>query len=211
MQQPKLMPLQVVLPDLCPLKAHYTVKDLHRFTFPTKAETQQFSLRIKLWSKSLDLIVPASVNSQIILLTSKVQSALPLGWEVGRLHLYTNVSLKCQSSSERSGRYDVFLLSLHTCLHTCSVTFWTGHQMDPWQRNQSPLEREVGQQRSILDGEREVVGGRVNSGQARAHAAVFSLLPASHADSLQVFSVLVISSFSFHRPSCSFSSCREHQ
>lgn len=153
--------------------------------------------------------MPVSVNSQIISLTSIVQSALPLSREVGRLHLYTRI-LKCQSSAERSGRCDVFPLSLHTCLHTWSVTSWTGHQMDPWRRNQSPLEREVGQQWSILDGKREVVGGRVNSGQAGAHAAVFSLLPASHSDSVPVFTVLVISTLSFHLLPCSFSSCREH-
>lgn len=40
-----------------------------------------------------------------------------------------------------------------------NVTFCIGYQLDPWQRNQSSVEREVGQQQSILDREREVVEG----------------------------------------------------
>lgn len=39
------------------------------------------------------------------------------------------------------------------------VTFCVCYQLDPWQRNQSSVEREVGQQQSILDREREVVEG----------------------------------------------------
>lgn len=61
-------------------------------------------------------------------------------------------------------------------------TWCVCYQMDPWQRNQSSVEREVGQQKSILDRERGVVGGWVTSWQELAHIVVFSLLPASHTD-----------------------------
>lgn len=78
--------------------------------------------------------------------------------------------------------YDVFLFSLLACLHTYDVTFYIGWQMDPWQRNQSSVEREVGQQQSILDRGRKMVGGWVTSGQVLAHIAVISLLSATHTD-----------------------------
>lgn len=115
--------------------------------------------------------MPVSVNSKIVSLTSEVQSALPLSREVGQLRLYTNVSLKCQSSAERSERCDVFH-SAYTLV--CIRAVSPSEQDTRWILGREFREREVGQQRSILDGEREVVGGRVNSGHARAHAAVFS-------------------------------------
>ncbi len=106
------------------------------------------------------------------------------------------VSFKCQSSTVSCG---VFLFSRHTSLHTYDVALCIGCQMEALQRNQSSVEREVGQQQQrFLDREREMVGGWVTSGQVLAHIAVISLVSASHTDSQPVSHFSVVRSLSLH-------------
>lgn len=57
----------------------------------------------------------------------------------------------CNISEFNSALRAMWCVPVHVSNHTWCACY----QMDPWQRNQSSVEREVGQQKSILDRERD--------------------------------------------------------